>query len=558
MISLIEAYWILPAHVLVMNFNLHEKPSRSQQWRKRMTHTIRIFYTRLLIKVLRFPKIAITLSVLMFILAIMTMLSPLVKKDFFASDTLRLFYINIEMEPTSVLENTHARVSEIEQMARELIKPGEFREMVSYSGLMFTDTEPRLGNQFGQVLVGLNPRKSGMRRVEQIIEDIREQITTAPGAVHISFLKLSGGPPTTKPISVKVRGDDYEEITRATNELKQIMTANELISDITDDADRGSLQATYRLRHDRIQQMGVSPALLARTLLISVDGEVLTSLQVRGEKTEVRLLSTREDLDHIDELLQNIIFIPGGHAVPLSELINIETRTSLGNLRHYNFKRTITLDADIDKTKIDEVAANNFIKNEWQNIKHKYPNVALDFSGILDDIFEALSSLIVLLLFGIGVMYMILGTQFKSYFQPLMILFTIPLAFTGVVIGILITQFPVSLFTLYGLAALTGIAVNSAIMLISTANNKLASGMSLLHSTVYAARRRVIPIIITTLTTIGGLLSLATGLGGESLIWGPVANAIVWGLGFSATLTLFIIPILYRLFMVRSHIGQAQ
>ena len=172
------------------------------------------------------------------------------------------------------------------------------------------------------------------------------------------------------------------------------------------------------------------------------------------------------------------------------------------------------------------------------------------------DIFEAISSLIILLLFGIGVMYMILGTQFKSYFQPFMILFTIPLAFTGVVIGILITQFAVSLFTLYGLAALTGIAVNSAIMLISTANVKLASGMSLLHSTVYAARRRVIPIIITTLTTIGGLLSLATGLGGESLIWGPVANAIVWGLGFSATLTLFIIPILYRLFMARSYLGR--
>jgi len=155
-------------------------------------------------------------------------------------------------------------------------------------------------------------------------------------------------------------------------------------------------------------------------------------------------------------------------------------------------------------------------------------------------------------------MYMILGTQFKSYFQPLMILSTVFLAFTGVVIGILITQHPLSLFALYGIVALAGIAVNSAIVLISTANAKLASGMSLLHSTVYAARRRVIPIVITTLTTIGGLLSLATGLGGESLIWGPVANAIVWGLGFSATLTLFIIPILYRLFMSRSHLLKTQ
>ena len=158
----------------------------------------------------------------------------------------------------------------------------------------------------------------------------------------------------------------------------------------------------------------------------------------------------------------------------------------------------------------------------------------------------------VLFIFGVGLMYLILGTQFKSYFQPLMILSTVLMAFTGVVLGILITQQALSLYALYGIVALAGIAVNSAIVLISTANAKLASGMSLLHSTVYSARRRVIPIIITTLTTIGGLLSLAMGLGGDSLIWKPVANAIVWGLGFSATLTLFIIPILYRLFMRRS------
>jgi multidrug efflux pump subunit AcrB len=287
---------------------------------------------------------------------------------------------------------------------------------------------------------------------------------------------------------------------------------------------------------------------------MSTDGEIVGNLQLNGEKTEVRIRSQQEELAHIDELARNVVFAPNGKPIPLSELVSAQTETSLGHIRHYNFKRTITVEANIDKERIDEVQANNYIKQEWARISAKYPNVSLDFSGILDDIFEAIGSMVILLLLGVGVMYMILGTQFRSYFQPLMILFTIPLAFTGVVIGILITRYAVSLYTLYGIAALTGIAVNAAIMLISTANNKLQSGMSLLHSTIYAARRRVIPIIITTLTTIGGLLSLALGLGGESLIWGPVANAIVWGLGFSATLTLFIVPILYRLFMSRSRL----
>jgi multidrug efflux pump subunit AcrB len=132
-----------------------------------------------------------------------------------------------------------------------------------------------------------------------------------------------------------------------------------------------------------------------------------------------------------------------------------------------------------------------------------------------------------------------------------MILATVPLAFTGVVLGLLVTQNPLSLYTLYGVVALAGIAVNAAIVLISAANDRFNAGMSVVHSAVYSARRRVIPILITTLTTIAGLFSLATGIGGKSLVWGPVATAIVWGVGFSALLTLFTIPTLYLAGMSR-------
>jgi len=158
----------------------------------------------------------------------------------------------------------------------------------------------------------------------------------------------------------------------------------------------------------------------------------------------------------------------------------------------------------------------------------------------------------VLGLAGIGLIYLILGTQFRSYFQPLMILVTVPLAFTGVVAGIVITGNPISLFTLYGLIALGGMAVNAAIVMVSAANGRLADGMSLVHATAWAARRRVVPIVITSTTTIAGLFSLATGLGGQSLLWGPVATAIVWGLLVSTVLTLFVVPVLYAMTMGRS------
>ncbi len=235
--------------------------------------------------------------------------------------------------------------------------------------------------------------------------------------------------------------------------------------------------------------------------------------------------------------------------MPLSSLFDQARVPGIGNIRHYNFRRAITVEADIDKTLTNEQLANEAIMEGWNAISTRYPDIDLNVEGILDDVYEALGALGLLLMVGIGLMYMILGTQFGSYWQPFMIITTVFMAFTGVVYGLFATSTPLSLYTLYGVVALAGIAVNSSIVLISAANARLQSGMSVMHATLYAARRRVIPILITSLTTVAGLFSLATGLGGKSLIWGPVATAIVWGLGFSTILTLIVIPLLYQFFM---------
>ena len=243
--------------------------------------------------------------------------------------------------------------------------------------------------------------------------------------------------------------------------------------------------------------------------------------------------------------------LPNGGQVALRELVTIETGPSKESIRHYNFRRTITLEADIDRELLNEVQVNNMVAAEWEKAQRQFPNVTLDFSGALDDIQESLDAMLLLFIFGIGLIYLIIGTQFRSYLQPLMILVTVPLAFTGVVIGLIVTGNPMSLYTMYGVVALTGIAVNSAIVLIDSANQRLRDGMSVLHAIVYAARRRVIPILITSFTTVAGLFSLATGLGGKSLLWGPVASSIMWGLAVATIMTLFVMPLIYRAGMAR-------
>ena len=132
---------------------------------------------------------------------------------------------------------------------------------------------------------------------------------------------------------------------------------------------------------------------------------------------------------------------------------------------------------------------------------------------------------------------------------PFLVLLKIPMAFAGVILGLLISGEPVSLYTMYGGVALAGIAVNSAILMFAAAHDRLERGMSVVHASVWAAKRRLLPIIITSLTTLVGLLPLALSDDTSATMWKPVATAIVWGVGFSTLFTLFIMPLLYRLAM---------
>ena len=551
-ISLVEAFWMLPTHVVAANVSF-AKPSRIHKYRIRFTHKIRIIYVRVLIRAMRHRWLSLSLVVLLFLSSIGVVSSGLVRMDFFAADPLRIYYVNIEMPPSSPINKTMEKVLQVEAKVKSHLREGEARAVISYAGNMFTEMEPLLGDHYGQILIGLNPKTPELRDVDEMIESMREDVIDTPGPMQISFLRISGGPPTALPISVKVRGDRYSEIRSAADTIREILGGIEGVKDIKDDASRGRSEMILTLNEERVQRAGVNPMEINRTIQLLVDGQIVADMRDAGEKLEVRVKSEGQLENRITDLLNFRYPLPDGSSVPLSELVKETRSQALGNIRHYNFRRAITVEADIDDQVIDTLTANSLLLEGWQARKGEFPDIDLDFSGELDDIYEAMDSIGVLFIFGVGLMYLILGTQFRSYWQPFMILATVPMAFTGVVYGMFLTNNPLSLYTLYGVVALAGIAVNAAIVLISAANARLESGMSVLHATLYAARRRVVPILITSLTTVAGLFSLATGLGGKSLIWGPVATAIVWGLAFSTVLTLIVVPLLYRIFMEWSH-----
>ena len=551
-ISLIEAFWMMPVHLGAIGLRGHNP---GNNWHDRFNRRIRLGYGRALAYVLRRPKRFALVAVLVVSGAGALVGTGVVRAQFFAFDPIRLFYVNVDMPTSASLEDTLAATQRVEQRVREQLlgvgPDAEARSVVSRAGLKFTDTELLYGDSYGQILVSLNPRSDRSRDVVEVVDSMRQAIEGMDGPGVKSLTVLSGGPPAGKAISIKIRGDDFTALANASAAMRSIVASVPGTEDVQDDDLLGRPQLQLTPNAQAMADVGLNAGALARLIRLNVDGEVIAFTRETGDKIELRVIGrdNRKPAPDLNALLDAPVAISGGRTVRLGALVQPSAEPTRAAIRHYNFKRTITVSANLDKAVTDTAAANALIKERWASVASEHPLVSLDFSGELETIQESLDAMKVLFLLGLGLIYLILAAQFSSYWQPLMILVTVPLAFTGVAFGLGASGNPMSLYTLYGVIALTGIAVNSAIVLIDAANDRLRKGMALMHAILHASRRRVVPILITTTTTIGGLSSLAFGLGGKSLLWGPVAASIVWGLAFSTLLTLFVVPLLYTAFM---------
>ncbi|MBU0604299.1 MAG: efflux RND transporter permease subunit [Gammaproteobacteria bacterium] len=550
-ISLIEAFWMLPSHVLALRVD-GARPSRLQRVRSDFTRVLRHRYAVALAWVVRHWIVLCVVVLSLVAGAIGATATGLIRVQFFAFDAMRIFYVNVDMPAGTPIGDTLARVEQMESEVRRHLRDGEARRVASLAGAKFTDTEALFGDAYGQVVVALLPRTGDGREVGAIVDGMRAAIDALPGAGTASFTLLSGGPPVQKPVKVRVRGNDLEELRAASAEVKRIIRAVDGTRDITDDDIPGRPQLALRLERDALREAGLNADQVARAVRLQVEGEIVAVTRDQGDKLEVRVVATGAPANDVMRVLDAPIALPSGGATTLRALVHPDTTRGAGVIKHYDLRRTITVEAGIDTEKLNALQVTEALKAAWEAERTRFPRTDLDFSGELEDVEESLAAMKVLFLLGLGLIYLILAAQFRSYWQPMMILATVPLAFTGVAFGLLASGSPLSLYTLYGVIALTGIVVNSAIVLIDAANERLNAGMSVLHAALYAARRRVVPIIITTSTTVGGLFSLAAGIGGYSLLWGPVAGAIVWGLGVATVLTLFVMPTLYIACMRRT------
>jgi multidrug efflux pump subunit AcrB len=557
LVSLVQALWILPAQAAVVLKAEGSKGSRlfsaiplaKADWRKRFRQTLQKRYAVLLIRVLRVPKRALLVVLGLFILAGSAWMLDWVGFEAASEGSSHGFLVTVEMPKGTSMHRTLDKMDEIEQLVAPLFKPGELRSSNVESGATKVNGVAHSEPNYGDIYFSLHPNAG--RDAKALAPLVREKLANSLTGIVNAWVEAEDewGVTAGKPISLSLSGVRGRELEQAMAQLKTLLSGIPSVHNISLTDQGGLPELSLHLDSDAIDRAGVSPAMVTNTLQLLAGGDVVASFIEGGETINIRVHADEDKLPDIKALLQHAVIRPDGGNVPLSQLVTAELREGAAFIIHQHYERVLTLEADNDERIMDTLAVNRLIEERWQRVAARYPNVKLGLGGKVEDIRKGLSQLQQQFVLGIGLILLIVGAQFRSFTMPFLVLLKVPMAFAGLVLGLLISREPISPNTLYGAVALAGIAVNSAILMFSAGHDRLADGMGIGHATVYAARRRMLPILITSFTTLVGLLPLAMSDDPSSAEWQPVAAAIVWGVGFSTILTLFIVPLLYRLAM---------
>jgi len=347
-------------------------------------------------------------------------------------------------------------------------------------------------------------------------------------------------------VSIRVQGRYMNEIKEAAMALEDYIRSMDGVYDIADDFPPGKQQIRIHVNEEKAALYGFNTRFVAINVRYAFDGVDATEFRDGDDEIDVVVKYDQKSRSSIDDVLNLQLTNMEGRTVALRDMVTFDIQPGATEIRRLDQKRTITVTGDIDRSRISLDRVNRAMAAKFPELENKYPGISFEIGGEFDEFSNVLADTGPLFVLGIILIFLILGTQFNSYVQPMIILTTVPFAFIGAMLGLIISKNPFSFSALYGLVALAGIVVNDAIVLITFINNgrkgRTLSVCDHWRTIINSGRLRLRPIILTSLTTISGLIPMAFGLGGKSDMWSPLANVILFGLLVSTILTLFAIP----------------
>ncbi len=479
------------------------------------------------------------------------------------------FTVEIDGPLGSELKDTLAIAEEVEEHIVQLPELDNFVTIVGGGALAFTSEGPdamTLGGttSANKASITVNLLKKDLRTMQafDISEILRQQVKGIQGA-KITVNDLQTGPPVGADVEVRITGDDFQELEAFAkvieNELRQVEGARD--EDI--DVSHGTGEFHFNVKREQLEFYNLSVIQLASELRTAVYGSNNVKIIKGGDETPIvvrldfrddackkdkinQLLSKRDRLTlcdlspkNIDEIKRLLIMTPKGQ-VPLSELVEVSLEPTITVIRHRDAETVVNVKAFAESGYLAEDIRRD-LQDRLENIEIP-SGMALDFGGEFQEMQESFNSLFGAMYVGLILIIFILVLQFNSFRQPLIIIFTLPLAFIGVFFGMAAIGRSFSFPAFIGIVALMGVVVNDAIVLIDRINNNIRSGMKKIDAIVQSGKERLQPIFLTTITTATGVLPLVWA----GSFWVDMAWAIFFGIIFATVLTLVMVPIFYN------------
>jgi len=405
------------------------------------------------------------------------------------------------------------------------------------------------GGHVGAVNVQLVDNTLRTVTSDQVIKEWREIVGEIPGVETLTFGVESGGP-GGKPIEFKLlaSANRMHELEQAIEETKVELAKYPGVYDLQDDSTPGKWELQLKEKPGAVA-MGVPLESIARTVRAAYYGEEVMRLQRGRHEVKLMVRYPEEDRQSLASLDRIRVDVGDGIQRPITELADVAVTRGYSEINRIDQRRSITISSDIDEqagNAKDIVAA--LQKDFMPKLLKKYPFIRVRWEGQQEQDTESVNSLFIGMVVALFAIYVVLTIEFNSYGQPLVVMAVIPFGIIGAVWGHAIMGLPLTLFSMLGLVALTGVVVNDSIVLVDFINSRVRSGVPLNTAVIEAGQRRFRPVLLTSLTTVAGLFPILMERSFQAQLVIPMATSLCFGLMLSTLLVLVLVPTFYSIY----------
>ncbi len=422
------------------------------------------------------------------------------------------------------------------------------------------ENDPANGPEFGEVMVELLSPLARQIHEQEIIAKLRRQIVPLPGMKY-SIHEVEDGPPGGSDVAVRLTGENLDQLGRLGQQIASNLKKMHGTVDASTDYRPDNPELVIEPKPNVVGMFGLTEAQIAQSVQLAIAGDSQIRITMDDEDITLRLQLAPEYQKSLRSLERLTLTAPDGRQAPISQLANLSKGLNLYSINRYERDRAVVarcnvvhptlpdeifevLESDVlPEMGFRQVQGNSMVFLGTPTTPSE--GIKAQFTGENEERDKNFMYLLYSMLLGVVLIFGILVTQFNSFRQSIIVMLTVPLSFIGVTLGMWACSFPFSLASFIGLVSLTGIVVNDAIVIVDFMNRARKRGLPLRDAIMEAGINRLRPVILTTVTTIGGLLPLLLNISGGAEFWQPLTAAVVFGLAFASVLTLLVIPVAY-------------